>query len=208
MDKFKKKKQRLVQRASTMDGGEIKSVERRSGKRVETFKNKDTGYKSRQVIGKDGNVKKTVTRTPGGVEKEIERGNKYIEVDKYKNEGVKSRTVTNMKKNNQYKENNAKAITKAATTGMLSGIIGAADFMSNLKGSPFKNVPKQMFDNANSSQNTQIDGKISKSKPLTTPQKKLINNVIESATFAVEKNMSTDGGFKTTPKTGKITKNK
>ena len=90
-----------------------------------------------------------------------------------------------MKKNNQYKENNAKAIAKAATTGMLSGMTGAADFMSNLKSSTFKNIPKQMFDNANSSQNTQIDGKISDSKPLTTPQKKLMNIPIAAAKGAL-----------------------
>ena len=63
--------------------------------------NKD-GVKTRQVI-KDGVVKKTVTRTPGGVEKEIERGNKRIEVQKYKDEGVKNRTVINMVKNSAFK---------------------------------------------------------------------------------------------------------
>jgi hypothetical protein len=100
-----KKKGRVVQRASTMDGGEIKSVERRSGKRVETFKNKDTGFKSRQVTRRDGTVKKTVTRTRGGVEKEIERGNRHIDVRKFRDEGVKSRTVVNLKKKNKYNKN-------------------------------------------------------------------------------------------------------
>ena len=95
-------------------------------------------------------VKKTVTRTPGGVEKEIERGNKRIDVRKYKDEGVKTRTVTNMKKNDQYN--------------------------NDLKNSTFKNMPKQMYDNANSSKNTQIDGKISESKPLTTLQKMTTEN--------------------------------
>jgi len=113
------------------------------GKRKVVKTNKN-GVKTKQVI-KDGVVKKTVTRTPGGVEKEIERGNKRIEVQKYKDEGVKNRTVINMKKNDQYK--------------------------NDLKNSTFKNMPKQMYDNANSSKNTQIDGEVSKSKPLTTIQK-------------------------------------
>ena len=171
------------------------------GKRKVVKTNKN-GVKTKQVI-KDGVVKKTVTRTLGGVEKEIERGNKRIDVRKYKNEGVKTRTVTNMKKNKQYKENNAKAITKAAITGALSGLSESADFMSNLKSSTFKNMPKQVFDNANSSKNTQIDGKISESKPLTTPEKKLINIPSEILKGALE-----GGGFKKTPTTGKITKNK
>ncbi len=149
------------------------------------YKQKNSGrgaWKDKQKF-KDGVAKKTVHRTPGGVEKEIERGNKRIEVQKYKDEGVKSRTVINMKKNDQYK--------------------------NDLKNSTFKNMPKQMFDNANSSQNTQIDGKISESKPLTTPQKKLMNVHLpyEMLKGTLDK-MSTEGGFKTTPKTGKITKNK
>jgi hypothetical protein len=77
--------------------------------------------KVRQVV-KDNIIKKTVTRTPGAVEKEIERGNKYIEVDKYKNEGVKRRTVINMKKNQQYQD--------------------------ELKDSTFRNFPQQVYDNA------------------------------------------------------------
>jgi hypothetical protein len=177
------KKERTVVKYTDDKGNKIKSVERRSGKRVETIKSKDGNYKSRQVTGKDGKVKKTVTRTPGGVEKEIERGNKRIEVKKFKDEGVKTRTVINMKKNDKYKD--------------------------DLKNSTFKNMPKQMFDNANSSKNTQIDGKISESKPLTTPQKKLMNVHLpyEMLKGTLDK-MSTEGGFKTTPKTGKITKNK
>ena len=147
-----------------------------------TYKQKNAGggaWKDKQKF-KDGVAKKTVHRTPGGVEKEIERGNKRIEVQKYKDEGVKSRTVINMKKNDQYKENNAKAITKAAITGALSGLSGSADFASSLKSSPFKGIPKAMYDNANSSKNTQIDGKISESKPLTTPYKYKKNGSIPS----------------------------
>ena len=164
------------------NGNKVTLITKSSGKNIKKTVSPDGKFKQRQVIRKyddvndtGGTIKKTVTRTPGGVEKEIERGNKRIEVQKYKDEGVKNRTVINMKKNNQYKENNAKAITKAATAGMLSGMTEAADFMSNLKSSTFKNMPKQVFDNANSSKNTQIDGKMSESKPLTTPQKKLIN---------------------------------
>ena len=162
------------------------------GKR-KVVKTNENGVKTKQVI-KDGVVKKTVTRTPGGVEKEIERGNKRIEVQKYKDEGVKSRTVTNMKKNKQYKEDfvakNAKAIKSAI------------DFASKLKSSTFNRMPKQVFDNANSSKNTQVDGKISESKPLTTPQKKLINIPSEILKGTLD-DMSTDGGFKTTKTTGK-----
>jgi len=137
------------------NGNKVTLITKSSGKKIKKTVSPDGKFKQRQVIRKyddvnntGGTVKKTVTRTPGGVEKEIERGNKRIEVRKYKDEGVKSRTVTNMKKNNQYKENNAKAITKAAITGALSGLSGSADFMSNLKSSTFKNIPKQMFDNA------------------------------------------------------------
>ena len=74
--------------------------------------NKD-GVKTRQVI-KDGVVKKTVTRTPGGVEKEIERGNKRIEVQKYKDEGVKNRTVINMVKNSAFKNLPSSMVEDAA----------------------------------------------------------------------------------------------
>lgn len=93
----KSKKKRVVMRASTMDGGEIKSVERRSGKRVETFKNKDTGYKSRQVTGKDGEIKSTVTKTPGSREVERENKNRAVRKENYRKEGVKTKVVTNKK---------------------------------------------------------------------------------------------------------------
>ena len=77
-------------------------------------------------ITKDDVIKKTVTRSPGKVEKEIERGNKRIEVGKYKDEGVKTRTKINMKKNDQYK------------TDQL------------IKESAFRNLPKSMVDLASS----------------------------------------------------------
>ena len=82
-------------------------------------------------------------------------------------------------------------------------------FQSALKNSSFKNMPKQMYDNANSSKNTQIDGEVSKSKPLTTPQKKLVNIIspVEILKGTLD-NMSTDGGFKQNPKTGRAIKNK
>lgn len=134
MDKPKKK--RVVQRASTMDGGEIKSVTRRSGRRVETEKNKETGFKQKQKFRKDGTVKKTVTRTKGGVEKEIERGNKRIDVRKYKDEGVKTRTVTNMKKAMK------NAVGVAAKSLSESAIKGA------ISGSAFRNLPSSMVKEA------------------------------------------------------------
>lgn len=93
----KRKKKRTVMRASTMDGGEMKSVERKSGKRVETFKKKDTGYKSRQVTGKDGDIKSTVTKTPGSREVERESKNRAVRKENYRKEGVKTKVVTNKK---------------------------------------------------------------------------------------------------------------
>lgn len=93
----KSKKKRVVMRASTMDGGEMKSVERKSGKRVETFKKKDTGYKSRQVTGKDGDIKSTVTKTPGSREVERENKNRAVRKENYRKEGVKTKVVTNKK---------------------------------------------------------------------------------------------------------------
>jgi len=91
------KKKRTVMRASTMDGGEMKSVERKSGKRVETLKKKDTGYKSRQVTGKDGEIKSTVTKTPGSREVERESKNRAVRKENYRKEGVKTKVVTNKK---------------------------------------------------------------------------------------------------------------
>ena len=83
---------RAYSAVSTMD---------KSKKRKVTKTNKD-GVKTKQV-SKNGVVKKTVTRTKGGVEKEIERVNKRIEVQKYKDEGVKNRTVIDMVKNSAFK---------------------------------------------------------------------------------------------------------
>ena len=111
------------------NGNKVTLITKSSGKKIKKTVSPDGNFKQRQVIRKyddvndtGGTVKKTVTRTPGAVEKEIERGNKRIEVGKYKDEGVKSRTVIDMKKNDQYKD--------------------------DLKSSPFKNMHKAMFDNA------------------------------------------------------------
>jgi len=106
--------------------------------------NKD-GVKTRQVI-KDGVVKKTVTRTPGGVEKEIERGNKRIEVQKYKDEGVKNRTVINMKK---AKQNAFNKLSESAIKGAISG-------------SAFKNLPSSMVKEAMKPENNVMMNKIMK----------------------------------------------
>jgi len=92
--------------------------------------NKD-GVKTKQV-SKNGVVKKTVTRTKGGVEKEIERGKKRIEVQKYKDEGVKNRTVINMKK---AVKNAAKSLSESAIKGAISG-------------SAFRNLPSSMVKEA------------------------------------------------------------
>lgn len=116
---------RAYSAVSTMD---------KSKKRKVTKTNKD-GVKTRQV-SKDGVVKKTVTRTKGGVEKEIERGNKRIDVRKYKDEGVKTRTVTNMKKAMK------NAVGVAAKSLSESAIKGA------ISGSAFKNLPSSMVKEA------------------------------------------------------------
>tara|TARA_R110000796_G_scaffold113618_1_gene225374 strand:- start:5549 stop:5980 length:432 start_codon:yes stop_codon:yes gene_type:complete len=100
-------------------------------KKRKVVKTDKDGVKTRQVI-KDGVVKKTVTRTKGGVEKEIERGNKRIEVQKYKDEGVKNRTVINMKK---AKQNAFNKLSESALKGMISG-------------SAFKNLPLSMVKDA------------------------------------------------------------
>ncbi len=114
----------------------IKDMNYKKRKVVKT--NKD-GVKTRQVI-KDGVVKKTVTRTPGGVEKEIERGNKRIEVQKYKDEGVKNRTVINMKK---AVKNAAKSLSESAIKGAISG-------------SAFRNLPSSMVKEAMKPENNVI----------------------------------------------------
>jgi hypothetical protein len=117
-----KKAQRLSNRQENLekkykDAGEAKRRVYKYGVGGENLQN----GKVRQVV-KDNIIKKTVTRKPGAVEKEIERGNKRIEVGKYKDEGVKTRTVINFNKNQQYQD--------------------------DLKGSIFNRFPKQMFDNA------------------------------------------------------------
>jgi len=99
------------------------------------FKTNENGVKQRQV-SKNGVVKKTVTRTKGGVEKEIERGNKRIDVRKYKDEGVKTRTVTNMKKAMK------NAVGVAAKSLSESAIKGA------ISGSAFRNLPSSMVKEA------------------------------------------------------------
>ena len=100
-------------------------------KKRKVVKTDKDGVKTRQVI-KDGVVKKTVTRTKGGVEKEIERGNKRIEVQKYKDEGVKNRTVINMKKATQ------NAFNKLSESAIKGAIAGSA----------FRNLPSSMVKEA------------------------------------------------------------
>ena len=118
-------KTRLNKKVFNKDGGvkrsKVKVEDRDTGysskvkstpKRTVTVTKKD-GVKTRQV-SKNGVVKKTVTRTPGGVEKEIERGNKRIEVQKYKDEGVKNRTVINMVKNSAFRNLPSSMVEDAA----------------------------------------------------------------------------------------------
>ena len=100
-------------------------------KKRKVVKTDKDGVKTRQV-SKNGVVKKTVTRTKGGVEKEIERGNKRIEVQKYKDEGVKNRTVINMKK---AKQNAFNKLSESAIKGAIAG-------------SAFRNLPSSMVKEA------------------------------------------------------------
>ncbi len=78
-------KKRTVVKYTDESGGKVKSVERRSGKRIETYKKK--GYKSKQK-SKDGVIYKTVTKTKNSKgrskEKEVERRGKYKEVRRYR----------------------------------------------------------------------------------------------------------------------------
>ena len=104
-----KKEERVIKKVKKL---QTKYKDAGDAKRKVVKTNKD-GVKTRQVI-KDGVVKKTVTRTPGGVEKEIERGNKRIEVQKYKDEGVKNRTVINMVKNSAFKNLPSSMVEDAA----------------------------------------------------------------------------------------------
>ncbi len=138
----------------------IKGMNYKKRKVIKT--NKD-GVKTRQVI-KDGVVKKTVTRTPGGVEKEIERGNKRIDVRKYKDEGVKTRTVTNMKK---AAKNAAKSLSGSAIKGALAGGAAATEGITEgvqgmIKNSAFKNLPHSMVEMGSRPENNVIQNKIMK----------------------------------------------
>jgi hypothetical protein len=118
-------------------------------KKRKVIKTNKDGVKTRQVI-KDGVVKKTVTRTEGGVEKEIERGNKRIEVQKYKDEGVKNRTVINMKK---AKQNAVGSMAKSLSESAIKGAIA---------GSAFRNLPSSMVKEAMKPENNVIQNKIMK----------------------------------------------
>jgi hypothetical protein len=122
-----KKEERVIKKVKKLQS---KYKDAGDAKRKVIKTNKD-GVKTRQVI-KDGVVKKTVTRTKGGVEKEIERGNKRIDVRKYKDEGVKTRTVTNMKK---AAKNAAKSLSGSAIKGAIAG-------------SAFRNIPSSMVKEA------------------------------------------------------------
>lgn len=104
-----KKEERVIKKVKKL---QAKYKDAGDAKRKVIKTNKD-GVKTRQV-SKNGIVKKTVTRTPGRVEKEIERGNKRIEVQKYKDEGVKNRTVINMVKNSAFRNLPSSMVEDAA----------------------------------------------------------------------------------------------
>jgi len=75
-------KKRTVVKRTTSNGTKIKSVESRSGNRLkETAKNKAAGTKSKQK-SKNGVIKKTVSKYPGGKTKEVEIGKRRKVVNK------------------------------------------------------------------------------------------------------------------------------
>ncbi len=123
---------RAYSSVSTMDKPKRRVTRTNIKGEPKVIKTNENGVKIKQKFRKDGTVKKTVTRTEGGVEKEIERGKKRIDVRKYKDEGVKTRTVTNMKKNDQYKSSHA---------DLLKESIGTL-----IKNSTFKNMPHSMVE--------------------------------------------------------------
>jgi len=93
-----KKRKRTVKKYTTKNRSKVKSIETRGGRLKETIKNKETGYKSKQ-ISKGGVVKKTVTKTPTSKHKEVERGKrrKVVTVTKNPETGKRKRVVTRSK---------------------------------------------------------------------------------------------------------------
>lgn len=151
---------------STTGVQRTKAKERKGGTyKRRTVTNSGDGRKVTKIVtpaeSKSYKRLKVVTNTGDGrnVSKSVKDLDGNIKKEVYKDKYGKAKSFPNFNKNQQYQ--------------------------NDLKSSTFKNFPQQVYDNANSSQNTQIDGEISKSKPLTTPQKKLMNVPIAAAEGAL-----------------------
>tara|TARA_R100001463_G_C3538916_1_gene222240 strand:- start:1203 stop:1496 length:294 start_codon:yes stop_codon:yes gene_type:complete len=91
----KKRKNRHVEKGTDDSGGKWKSVETKN-RLKETYKK--GGYKSKQVTDrKTGEIKSTVTKTPGGKEVEREGKKRYVRKENYRKEGVKTKLVIKKK---------------------------------------------------------------------------------------------------------------
>lgn len=87
---------RHVEKGTDDSGGKWKSVETKK-KLKEKYKGED-GYKSKQVTNrKTGEIKSTVTKTPGGKEVEREGKKRYVRKENYRKEGVKTKLVIKKK---------------------------------------------------------------------------------------------------------------
>lgn len=76
---------RHVEKGTDDSGGKWKSVET-NNKLKETYKK--GGYKSKQVTDREtGEIKSTVTKTPGGKEVEREGKKRYVRKENYRKEG-------------------------------------------------------------------------------------------------------------------------
>ena len=82
---------RHVEKGTDDSGGKWKSVET-NNKLKETYKK--GGYKSKQVTDREtGEIKSTVTKTPGSREVEREGKKRYVRKENYRKEGVKTKLV-------------------------------------------------------------------------------------------------------------------
>jgi len=89
------RKNRHVEKGTDDSGGKWKSVETKN-RLKETYKK--GGYKSKQVTDrKTGEIKSTVTKTPGGKEVEREGKKRYVRKENYRKEGVKTKLVIKKK---------------------------------------------------------------------------------------------------------------
>ena len=138
-------KKRTVVKYTDESGGKVKSVERRSGKRTETYKAK--GYKSKQK-SKDGVISKTVTKTKDKYgrtkEKEVERRGKYKEVRKGKTNRKSAGGKSKWKKT--YRESAPLATSPSSSVekmGKAAGKVAPFIMRSSAINKLLKEIPKK-----------------------------------------------------------------